>query len=416
MKRIIISAAVVAGVCAAFLVPDNTLPLVAENLEFATEQLKIQSKVAEKNPLSFPRTINAKGEMIGTNMYDWTSGFFPGNLWYAYEFTREESIKKSAIRWTERLAPLQYFTRHHDLGFMMYCSYGNAYRLTGDEKYKAILIQSAKSLATRFNPKVKSIKSWEGFRSWSDQKRYTFPVIIDNLMNLELLFFASRVTGDEAYRDIALQHAETSLKYHIRPDFSSYHVVCYDTATGRMVGQETGQGYSNNSTWSRGQAWGIYGFLTVYRETKDPKYLQVAEKMADWVLEPGRLPSDYIPYWDYNAYQEGYQPGIHSNAFLYRGMPRDASAAAVMASGLLELSTYSRNGKKYREAAEKMLQSLSGKAYQADAGTNGHFILKHSVGSIPHGVELDVPLVYADYYYLEALLRLDKLSRGGSLF
>jgi chondroitin AC lyase len=299
----------------------------------------------------------------------------------------------------------------------MYCSYGNAYRLTGNEAYKNILVQSARSLSTRFNPVTGCIKSWNSFKSWHGNKTYNFPVIIDNMMNLELLFFASKATGDTSFRHIAVTHAENTMKNQIRNDYSSYHVVCYDTITGNIAARETAQGYADNSTWSRGQAWAMYGFTMVYRETKDRRFLKTAEGLADFFIHHKNLPADKIPYWDFNALQNGYTPGVRSNAKNINTLYRDASAGAIVASALLELSTYSTaKGKEYRETAVKMLHSLASPAYRAPLGKNGNFLLMQSVGSIPHNNEINVPLVYADYYFLEALLRYDQLLKGKKLF
>ncbi|SKA03871.1 glycoside hydrolase family 88 protein [Sediminibacterium ginsengisoli] len=386
---------------------------VKENFTFAGNQLKAMLKEADKNDTLFPRTITAEGNMKGTNKYDWTSGFFPGSLWYTYEYTKDESLKQAAVRWTETLEPVKNFSGHHDLGFMMYCSYGNAYRLTKDERYKDILVQTARSLCTRFDEKVGSIKSWNSFRSFhtADTRRYEFPVIIDNMMNLELLFFASKVTGDPYFRKVALRHAETTMKHHLRNDYSSYHVVCYDS-TGKPLIKETAQGYADNSTWARGQSWGIYGFTVMYRETKDKRYLETARKMADHFLNNPSLPADKVPLWDFNVGQEGYVPAENSKARPNSPKFRDASAAAITSSALFELSGYlGTEGKKYRDAAEQMLKSLAGKSYRAEANSNGNFIITHCVGSLPHGFELDVPIVYADYYFLEALKRYNDLIK-----
>lgn len=381
---------------------------VSSNAGFAQQQLRHMLKDTEtRDSLAFPRTINKEGKMITTSMYDWTPGFFPGSLWYAYEQTKDPVWQREAVKWTEKLAPLKDFTQHHDLGFMMYCSYGNAYRLTGNKAYRDILVQGARSLSTRFNPITKSIKSWNAFKSWHGQQVYHYPVIIDNLMNLELLFFATRATGDTSFRHIAVSHAETAMYNQIRPDYSSYHVVCYDTTNGKVLARETAQGYADNSTWSRGQAWGIYGFTMIYRETKDPRFLKTAAGMADWFLNNKNLPEDKVPYWDFNAEEAGYKPGVRSNANNIKTKYRDVSAAAIVASALFELSGYVNKdkGAQYRQAAITMLHTLAGPAYRAPEKQNGNFILMHSVGSIPHNAEIDVPLVYADYYFMEALQR-----------
>lgn len=360
----------------------------------------------------YPRSTDANGKTSYTDIHDWTGGFWPGCLWYLYEYTKDYKWKAAAQKWTHSLEANQYNTDHHDIGFMMNSSYGNAYRLTGDTCYKKILIQSAKSLVSRYNSKVGAIQSWNSFSSWDGQSVYQFPVIIDNMMNLELLFLASQLSGDSSFRTIAIKHAETTLKNHYRPDYSSYHVVNYDPLTGVVLSRETAQGYADNSAWSRGQAWGLYGFTVMYRETKDTKFLHSAIKMAEYYINHQHLPSDLIPYWDFHVGQAGYQPNWDYDASKFKEIPRDASAAAITSSALLELSTYveEKHKRLFYSTAKKILQSLSTDRYMAQAGTNGYFLLKHSVGSIPHGGEIDVPLVYADYYFLEALLRIQKNS------
>ena len=397
----------------AFNKPASDKTFINDNFRYADKQLKNLLKEADKNSLAFPKTTDKAGKLVTTNMYDWTPGFFPGNLWYTYEYTGDTILEKAATGWTEKLEPLKDFTQHHDLGFMMYCSFGNAYRITRNPAYKNILIQSAKSLCTRFSPVTGCIKSWNTFPSWHGDKIYNFPVIIDNMMNLELLFFASRETGDTSFRHIAITHANNTLKNQIRKDYSSFHVVCYDSVTGKVLARETAQGYADNSTWARGQAWAIYGFTMTYRETRDKRYLQAAQGTADWYLDNKNLPQDIVPYWDFNAGQAGYSPGIKSHAKAFNLKLRDASAAAITASALLELSSYSGNKReKYRLAAVKILHSLASPAYRAPLGTNGNFLLMHSVGSMAHGVEVDVPLSYADYYFIEALKRYSQLDSG----
>jgi len=383
---------------------------ISDNLNFAETQMK-GMLVEATNEYLYPRTRAKDGTLKQTNMYDWTSGFFAGNLWYLYEFTDDNFWKEQATRWTVSLEPLQYYTEHHDLGFMMYCSYGNAYRLTGKKEYRDILIRSAESLCSRFNETTGTIQSWNSRKSWDGVTQWDFPVIIDNMMNLELLFFASRESGNDYYRQVAIKHTETTLKNHFRPDFSTCHVVNYDTLTGKPLNYQTMQGYADNSTWARGQAWAIYGFTMVYRETLDKRYLDAAVRAADFFLNHPELPSDLIPYWDFNIHQKEYTPPTTLNS--YQNLEyRDASAAAITASALFELSRYV-DGKEtyYFTKAEQMLQSLSA-GYRGKVGNNNHFILKHSVGSYPHNEEIDVPLVYADYYYLEALLRYKKASAG----
>ena len=363
-----------------------------------------------QNPSTPPRTTKTDGKLaLCPNIYDWTSGFFAGNLWYTFDGTKDENIKDGAIKFTEALDSLQYFTGHHDVGFMLYCSYGNGYRLTQNEKYKEVLIQGAKSLCTRFNPTVGCIKSWNGKTSWDGKTEWHYPVIIDNMMNLELLFFASKVTGDTSFKHIAVTHALTTMKNHIRPDYSTYHVVNYDSVTGKPLEHETFQGYANNSTWARGQAWSIYGFTMVYRETGDKRFLETAQHLADFFLNNPSLPKDKIPFWDFNVNQPGYHPQFKYDSSKYKEIPRDVSAAAIVASALFDLSKFSgKKGITYQKAAVEIINSIASSQYTAEVGTNNNFILKHATGSLPHGSEIDKPLVYADYYYLEALLKYKK--------
>jgi unsaturated chondroitin disaccharide hydrolase len=359
------------------------------SLDIAKEHLK-NNLEKHKDSLSFPRTIKPDGSLKGVPSPDWTSGFYSGNLWQMYDYTKDKKWEQAARYWTAGLEKEKFNTHTHDLGFMLYCSFGNGYRLTNDPVYKEILLQGAKSLTTRFSPVTGCIKSW-------DHGRWQFPVIIDNMMNLEFLFWATKFSGDSSFYKIAVAHANTTMKNHFRADNSSYHVVDYDTLTGKVLERVTAQGAANESAWARGQAWGLYGYTVMYRETKDRKYLEQAEKIADFFLKNKNLPTDKIPYWDFNA------PNIPNEE-------RDASAAAIAASGLLELSQYAKQGKTYFKAAEEILTSLSSPAYLAKPGTNSNFILMHSVGHKPSKSEIDVPIIYADYYYIEGLLRYDKLK------
>jgi chondroitin AC lyase len=413
MKKIIILLTILPSLLFAksSLIKDSLF--ISENFKNAQKHLNKMLDVADVKKLQYPRTINKNGVLVTTDMYDWTPGFFPGLLWNTYEFNQDDKLQAEAIKWTQSLEPLKNFEEHHDLGFMMYCSYGNAYRFTKNKLYKDILVQSARSLSTRYNATTGSIKSWNTFNSWHGNKKYSFPVIIDNMMNLELLFFASAVTGDTSFKHIALTHALNTMKNQIRSDYSSYHVVCYDTLTGKVEGTETAQGLADNSTWARGQAWGIYGFTMVYRESKDKRFLKTAQGMADYFINHPNLPADKVPYWDFNLLEKGYIPGVNSNANNVKDLFRDASAASITASALFELSLYSGvKGKKYYDFAIQILHSLASANYIAAPGTNANFILKHSVGSIPHNGEIDVPLIYADYYFLEALNRYNQMSQG----
>lgn len=377
--------------------------------ERAAVQLKEQLK-AVPQPTAYPRTLSPEGKLVATPKNDWTEGFYPGCLWYAYQYTGDEQLKASAVKWTEALEPLKKLTSHHDIGFLMYCSFGNAYRLTGNDHYRDVLIESARSLCTRFNEKTGCIESWNYRKAWNGKDEWFYPVIIDNMMNLELLYFATRMTGDTLYAHVANRHAETTAKNHFRADYSTYHVVNYDEETGEVLHQATCQGFSDNSTWARGQAWAIYGFTMAYRESGRKDFLEVAVRAADCWLNHPNLPEDGIPYWDFNAGQEGYTPDWNYDPQRFPRTPRDASAAAITASALLELAGYTPDGSRYKAAAEHILKSLSSPAYLAEPGSNGNFVLMHSVGSIPHGSEIDVPLVYADYYYLEALTRYHDFS------
>ena len=378
--------------------------IVEQGFTRAEQQLSNQLK-AVPEATEYPRTIGKDGKLKVTRKNDWTEGFYPGCLWYVYEYTNKEDWKKAAIKWTESLEPLKKMANHHDIGFLMYCSFGNAYRLTGNEAYKDVLVESARSLCTRFNEKTGCIKSWNYRKSWNGKDEWFYPVIIDNLMNLELLYFATKVTGDSVYAKVANRHAETTAKNQFREDYSNYHVVNYDAETGEVLNQATCQGFSDNSAWARGQAWAIYGYTMAYRETHRQDFLDMAVHTADFWLNHPNLPEDGIPYWDFNAGQEGYVPDWNYDPEIFKVVPRDASAAAIAASAFLELSGYVTDCKKYSAAAAHILKSLSSPAYLAEPGTNCNFILMHSVGSIPHGEEIDVPLIYADYYYLEALMR-----------
>lgn len=345
-----------------------------------------------------PRTTLPDGNIWYVPVDDWCSGFFPGSLWYLGELTGNQDWSRRAADYTETLDSAQYLTWHHDVGFIIGSSYLNGYRLGGKEQYAPVVVNAAKSLATRFRPGAGVIQSWNVDKGWQSERGWACPVIIDNMMNLEIMFEATRLTGDSTFYDIAVSHANTTMAHHFRPDFSCYHVVDYDPATGDVRHRQTAQGYADESSWARGQAWALYGYTMCYRYTGDPNYIYQAIKVCDMICSTPSMPDDLVPYWDYNA------PNIPSE-------PRDASAAACTASALYELSTY-LPGRGYKELADKVVASLSSPAYRAATGENNHFLLMHSVGSIPHGHEIDVPINYADYYYLEALLRKKKLDEG----
>ncbi|SFG83347.1 glycoside hydrolase family 88 protein [Pedobacter insulae] len=362
---------------------------------------------------NYPHSFLPNGTVKYYQIDEWTGGFWPGSLWYMYEYTKDEKWKTAAQKWTNSLESNQFNANHHDIGFMMYCSYGNAIRFDNSPKYQQILLQSAKTLTERYSPIVGSIKSWNQRKSKGDINTWEYPVIMDNMMNLELLFYASKVTKDNTYKNIAIKHAEQTMKNHLRTDYGSYHVVNYDPQTGKVLHKQTLQGFSDESTWARGQAWGIYGFTTTYRETKDKRFLKTAVKMADFFLNHPTLPADGIPNWDFNVGQAGYKPDWNFDPNRFKETPRDASAAAIASSAMLELSTYLKGAQKekYYNAAVKMLKSLSTDQYLNTDQANPYFLLKHNTGNLPSDSEIDVPLIYADYYFLEGLLRYQKMKK-----
>ncbi len=381
-----------------------------EFLEFATKRYTYLTENASVEK-GLPRTVNKEGELVSTGLEGWTSGFFAGNLWYLYELSGDPYWEKEATKWTELLDTIQYLESHHDVGFMINCSYGNGYRITGNKAYKDVLIQAAESLSKRYSPKTRSIESWDYREAWDGITVWNFPVIIDNMMNLELLFEASGLSGNKGLEEIAIQHAETCMKNHYRDDYSSYHVVDYDTLTGEVLDRATCQGLVDESAWARGQAWGLYGFVICYRYTGDERYLEFARNIADYITSYPDMPEDRVPYWDFFAADPAFIPEWEYDPAAYKEIPRDASAAAIISSALLELSTYAEAGEDtYKEIAVQIISSLLSSDYTDYEGKNNFFLLNHSVGSIPHGVEIDVPLVYADYYLLESLQRLTKMG------
>ncbi|RWY50845.1 glycoside hydrolase family 88 protein [Mucilaginibacter gilvus] len=354
-----------------------------------TETAKTKATAGKPNLLS-PRTLDGSGNLVLVSPKDWCSGFFAGNLWFLYEYTGDTFWKEQSEPFTAVMEAEKTNGGTHDMGFKLYNSVGNAYRLTHEQRYKDDIIEAAKTLITRFNPKVGSLKSWDNRKEWK------FPVIIDNMMNLELLFEATKLSGDSSFYKIAVAHANTTLKNHFRANNSSYHVIDYDPETGQVAHKQTHQGFADSSSWARGQAWGLYGYTMCYRETGNIIYLQQAEKIAKYIFSDPQMPADLVPYWDYDAAKQGNQP-------------RDASAAAVTASALYELSTYSTNGKLYKKKANKILNSLN-TSYQPQTDSARGFLLLHSTGHKPANSEIDVPIIYADYYYLEALLRQKHLA------
>jgi len=390
--------------------------LIKKDFDFASVQLTFAMQETEKGiaeesaedkekrekkghgPLVSPRSIEETGELALVPSRDWTSGFFPGELWYMYEYTKDPKWEEAARKYTSRIEPEKKNGTTHDMGFKVYCSFGNGYRLTKDEQYKDILIEAAYTLTTRFKPGAGIIRSWDHSRN-----KWDCPVIIDNMMNLELLFWAFKETKDSTFYNIAVSHADVTIKNHFREDYSSYHVIDYDSITGNVLKKNTHQGLAHESAWSRGQAWAVYGYTMCYRETGNTVYLDQAKHVVNYIFTHKNMPEDLIPYWDYDA------PEIPNE-------PRDVSAATCTASALYELSMYDKdNAAKYKEWADTILKNLS-ESYLAKEGDDYGFLLLHSTGSKPGKFEVDKPLVYADYYFLEALLRKQKLETTGTVF
>ncbi|MBR4850685.1 MAG: glycoside hydrolase family 88 protein [Tidjanibacter sp.] len=339
-----------------------------------------------------PRTFE-RNRFVHTDIYWWCSGFYPGSMWYIYEYTKDEQIKALAEKHTLKLDPLQWVTTDHDVGFQLFSSYGNGYRLTGNEDFVPVLRNGAKSLASRFNPVIGSLRSWDFKKNLWD-----FPVIIDNMMNLELIMWVANLDGDEHLRHVATTHANTTMKNHFRSDYSTYHLVDYNPKDGSINKKQTVQGFADESRWARGQAWALYGFTMMHRMTGEQAYLERAQKVAEMILP--YLPEDGIPYWDFNSHD------IPNDL-------QDASAGAIMASALIELSGYvPERSEAYLAVAERQLRTLASDEYLAQPGTNNNFILRHGVGHKPSGGEVDAPLTYADYYFLEALIRWQALGQN----
>lgn len=374
----------------------SAVHFIDDEIDFAVKQYKLMRNLLGTKPGEFPKTTDKNGGLETCNSSWWTSGFFSGSLCLLYGETHDDSIRILSEGFMPELAKYQFILDNHDIGWIVNSSFGNWYRLTGNEQYGKVIVQTAKSLITRFNPTVGCIRTWDKseLRKGSD-----FLVNVDNMLNLELLMEAYKISNDSSFLKIAIQHADNTLKNQFRSDNSSFHVVDYNSSTGEVRSKKTGQGYSDNSSWARGQAWGLYGFTMIYRETGHPRYLKQAENIAEFIINHPRLPADKIPYWDFDS------PDIPKTY-------KDASAGAIICSALIELSQYVKKtqSKRYISIAKQQLVSLSSPYYHAELGKNSCFILKHCVGNLPGDSEVDVPLIYADYYYLEALLRYKKLN------
>ena len=401
MKKIVVGLAVVLGFCTCAHQPSGTLD-VNKALDYCAKQTQRTLTELETDSgidyTMMPRNIMADEQHWNcrkATKEEWCAGFWPGVLWYDYEYTKDKQVLEEAENFTHSLKFLSHIPAYdHDLGFLVFCSYGNGYRLTKNPAYKQVILDTADTLATLFNPIVGTILSWP---REVEPRNWPHNTIMDNMINLEMLFWAAKNGGNPYLYDIAVSHADKTMKSQFRPDYTSYHVAVYDTITGNLIKGVTHQGYADSTMWARGQAWAIYGYTVVYRETKDPKYLDFVQKVTDVYLD--RLPEDKVPYWDFD------DPSIPD-------APRDASAGAVVASALLELSTYLPNGtgKRYKDAAIEMLTSLSSDSYQS--GESKPSFLLHSVGHWPNHSEIDASIIYADYYYIEALLRLKRLQEG----
>lgn len=341
--------------------------------------------------VAIPRSVNVLSGLVKkVPSKDWTSGFFAGNLWQLFVLTGDIRYKEKAAIWNAFIEKEKYNDKTHDMGFKIYCSFGKGLKVENNSKYKDIIVKSAQTLVTRFNSKIGAIRSWD-----HNKDKWDFPVIIDNMLNLELLFEASKISGDPSFENLAIKHANTTLKNQFRKDNSCYHVINYDTITGLVKSKETHQGFNNESTWARGQSWAVYGFTMAYRYTKNKKYLKQAEASAHYYIHHKSLPDDGIPYWDFN-----------DNAI--PNAPRDASSAAVMASALIELYSFTKN-KEYLNYSNKVINTLSSDKYLLNETVVAPFILDHSTGNWPKKDEIDQPIVYADYYYLEAIIRKKSL-------
>jgi len=372
----------------------GTSPLTNTSITKIFETVKKQFtdslKIIPRN--RFPKETDNTGKWQTTKASGWTSGFYPGILWLLYEQSGNKSYAEEARLRENFLSSQQYNTATHDVGFMIFNSFGNAYRLTKNDKDKKIILRTAQSMATRFNPKVGLIRSWR-----SDQNSYQ--VIIDNLMNLELLFWSAKNGGDPGLLEIAKSHAKNTARDFVRDDGSTFHLVNYDKTTGRRISRTTAQGYKPDSTWARGQAWAIYGFSIAYRETRDLTFLYTARKVADYYMK--NIPDDFIPYWDFNVPNKSQEP-------------RDSSAAAIAASGLLELSKLEispSRSLKYQEFAGNTLTSLASKNYFNQSKNQASILLHGTYNKNTN--DYDRGTIWGDYYFIEALL---KLKRGSQKF
>lgn len=366
---------------------DNAMARANEQLRYALKCTAEARKTAKGDRIT-PRSIGKDGNLVLVGPKDWCSGFFAGTLWQMYQYSHEQYWRENAVSNTWLIESAKWHRGTHDLGFMIGDSFGKAYQLTEEQSYRDVMLLAARTLCTRFSPKVGCIRSWD-----HNADKWKFPVIIDNMMNLEMLFESYLLTGDKSFYDIAVSHANVTMKNHFREDYSSFHVVDYDPVTGVVRSRVTHQGYSDDSFWSRGQGWALYGYTMCYRYTHDLRYLEQAKNVAKFLFSLKNMPEDGIFYWDMK------DPAIPD-------APRDASSAALVASAFYELQGYvdAELGKQYKAYADKIVNSLIDH-YQAPVGSNQGFLLLHSTGHKPGNSEIDVPINYADYFYMEALQR-----------
>lgn len=389
VKRAIFSLLVVALFYSCSGRQESMSELIDRAMNVAIVQYKDMNETLRQR--AFPKTTAPDGSLETSSKYWWCSGFYPGTLWYLYEYSSDTNIRDLAEEYTEMLDSLKFVTNDHDVGFQLYCSYGNGLRLTGNPDYKKVLYIGAHSLYSRFKPSVGCIKSW-------DNKKWSYPVIIDNMMNLELLMFVAKNFDCDSLKIASCKHANTTMKNHFRDNYSTYHLVDYNPINGNIIRRQTVQGLNDGSSWARGQAWALYGYTMMFRETGTVNYLEQAQHVANYLINHPNMPKDCIPYWDFNT----------TDADDYR----DSSAAAIMASALIELSTFIKDkdiSQQYLSVAETQLRELASDDYLAAPGKNNHFILMHGVGNLPGNQEVDVPLTYGDYYFVEALMRYDKM-------
>lgn len=315
----------------------------------------------------------------------WVGGFWPGTLWMAWLHSGDDEFRTRARESAQKLAPRQDDTGTHDLGFLFYPSWVTAWRLTGDEAWRTGALRAADSLIQRYNPRGRFIRAWGALNDQKNAGR----VIIDTMMNLDLLAFATRQTGDSTYLDIAVEHTKTAQRVFPRPDGSTPHVYDFDPDSGAPLGPNTVQGYSPASCWSRGQAWGLYGFTTMYRRTANPEFLATARRLADFAV--AALTPDHVPVWDYRAPQQPHDI-------------KDASAGAIMACGLLDLSA-ATGRLAYREVALRLLTALS-ETCLTRKSTRAEAVVARCTRHRPAEDGIEVSLPYADYYLLEGILRV----------